>query len=229
MKQKEVVGVEEERGTNSVQIQTLIGRWPRLKHQKTTPKSPCGLTEDKWSANARWLNLTESGFLVLILKLLAARNARNFNKDRKYCWKRIKLIYNVLCTLAQQEWFFFFSREGETKKEVQGLECAVYWFLPSQSEKQIQAEWNLINWHRAWTSSGVVQHQGKNTHKHIQVQGPGLQIITRWVGQIKNTPQKNKHVTGFKAKPKKHLSVFYRKEQRTGVSDVCQTLIKDDF
>lgn len=83
MKQKEVVRVEEERGTNSVQIQTLSGRWPRLKHQKTTPKSPCGLTEDKWSANARWLNLTVSGVLVLIHKLLGCQECKEFQQRQK--------------------------------------------------------------------------------------------------------------------------------------------------
>lgn len=35
-------------GTNLCQICPLGWGWPWLKHQTTTPKSPCGSAEDKW-------------------------------------------------------------------------------------------------------------------------------------------------------------------------------------
>lgn len=37
-----------------VHIQTLSKRWPGLKHQTTTPKPPCVLTKDKWTAEVWW-------------------------------------------------------------------------------------------------------------------------------------------------------------------------------
>lgn len=46
-----------------VQIQTFSGRWLGLKHQTTTPKSPCGLSEDKWLSGITEKN--ESNYSVI--------------------------------------------------------------------------------------------------------------------------------------------------------------------
>lgn len=126
-----------ERRTNSVQIQTLGGRWPRLKHQKTTPKSPCGLAKDKWSAQAwwhrrgkkkkkirlpchtEWLNLIAPGVLVLIVKFLAARNARNFNKrERKKTAGKGSNWSITSCVLwhSKNDSFFFLSERARRRR-----------------------------------------------------------------------------------------------------------------
>ena len=62
--------------------------------RRPPPHSPCGLTEDKWTGEARWhrrkkgscentekLVVTLPAVLILIVVLHVARNARNYNKE----------------------------------------------------------------------------------------------------------------------------------------------------